>query len=125
MMFPYWYKKQKKLGLLIMGIGLIVMLGTIWMGVRIFYRLYLIGLIIISFGPFLQHYSFKKLEKLQDDPMRCECGGHFVPPWDLGFEGPSDVLICDNENGLGPGIACENWIVIPPDHPLLQNIGES
>jgi len=52
---------------------------------------------------------------LENDPLRCECGGHFVLPSELGFD-DCGVLICDNENGVGPGYPCEKWIVIPPDY---------
>ena len=40
---------------------------------------------------------------------RCKCGGKFVKPSELGFDG-GGILICDNED-RGDGQPCEEWIV--------------
>jgi len=123
MMFPYWYERQRKIEYVIMLVGFLFMVAAIF--TDNFFSWYISAFFIMAMGPILQRFRFKRLEKLEADPLRCECGGHFVTPWELGFDGPTDYLICDNENGNGPGIACENWIVIPHDHPALQNIGET
>ena len=102
-----------------MGIGFLIMWGGIWNMI-----LWPIGFGVIWIGPILQHRRIKRLKRVQDDPLRCECGGHFVPPWDLGFD-DIGVLICDNENGLGPLGACVKWIEDPKNYATLQNIGDS
>ncbi len=114
MMWPVWYERRKKAELSLWGVGFIVcMIGA-------FQARPLVGLfgflIMFTIMP-LQHIRFRRMKKLEEDVLRCECGGHFVPPWDLGFDAPADHLICDNDKGLGPLGACTNWIVAPPDYP--------
>jgi len=92
---------------MLMGLGVIVVFG--WFDRIAIY----IGAIAVLYGGVAQHYRFKRLKRLRDDPLRCECGGHFVTPWELGFDAPADHLICDNEHGQGPDYPCENWIVAP------------
>ena len=94
-----------------MALGFLIMVGGIWN-----YGLWIVGFFVIWIGPILQEVRFRRLKRLREDPLRCECGGHFVPPWDLGFDVPTDHLICDNDKGLGPLGACTNFIITPLDY---------
>lgn len=116
---PYWFERGKKTELNIMALGFLIMLSGIW-----FFRLWPIGFLLIMLGPILQEIRFRKQKKLRDDPLRCECGGYFITPWELGFYAPSDHLVCDNEHGGGRGIPCENWIVTPPDYQESTDCAE-
>jgi len=110
-MYPYWYERQMKIEKRVMLLGMIL-LSLSWVYGS---ALAVIGWIMIISGPVFQHLRFKRLKRLRDDPLRCECGGHFVLPSELGFDDVG-VLICDNESGLGPLGPCTNWIVMPPDY---------
>lgn len=120
MMDPYWYKMGERrewrvwlVGYAIMTIGAIQgSIGLAFFGC----------LIAFTIAP-LQHFRFKRMKELREDPLRCECGGTFVPPWDLGFDVPADHLICDNDKGLGPMGACTNFIITPPNyHTSCQKV---
>ena len=50
-----------------------------------------------------------KRHSLMTTKKRCKCGGKFVKPSELGFDG-GGILICDNED-RGDGQPCEEWIV--------------
>lgn len=109
----YWYRMGERREWHVWCVGYATMvLGAILSSLVIAF----IGcLIAFTIAP-LQYLRFKRMKELREDPLRCECGGHFVPPWDLGFDAPADHLICDNEHGDGRGIPCEKWIVTPPDY---------
>ena len=112
-MYPVWYETWKKREWYVWCAGYAIMLlGAFISRLEVAFIGFLVAFAIAP----LQHFRFKRIKKLREDPLRCECGGHFVPPWDLGFDAPADHLICDNENGLGSLGACTNWIVTPPDY---------
>lgn len=115
-MYPYWYERQMKIERQIMLLGMIL-LGLSWIYGSV---LALIGWIMVLSGPVFQHARFNQLKFFRESPLRCECGGHFVTPWEIGFDAPADHLICDNEHGNGRGTPCENWIVTPPDYHSLE-----
>ena len=112
-MYPVWYEVAERREWYVWGSGYVIMvLGAILTRIDVA----VIGfLIAFSIAP-LQHFRFKRMKQLREDPLRCECGGCFVTPWELGFDAPADHLVCDNEHGDGRGIPCEKWMVVPPDY---------
>ena len=116
-MNPVWYDNWNKREGYLLSIGfMILLLGPILDRIDIAF----IGFLIMLITAPLQDHRFKRMKKLREDPMRCECGGNYVTPWELGFDAPADHLVCDNEHGNGRGIPCESWIVAPLDYSLLQ-----
>ena len=112
-MWPVWYQNGVKREYGVWVLGMLIQFYGIHIG-RI--GVSFIGFLFMASMGILQHLRFRRMDMLQKDPLRCECGGHFVTPWELGFEAPADHLICNNEHGDGRGIPCENWIVTPPDY---------
>jgi len=49
----------------------------------------------------------------------CPCGGHFVDPWELGFDSDGAWLICDNED-RGDGSPCEKYVFIDDKEEYLR-----
>ena len=114
--YPIWYIKRKRLewmlliGFTVLGFFIIfVPLGLSPTNKTLLWLVPFSMEIITLIMGFMRHELLKNLE---NDPLRCNCGGHFVDPDDLGFVSDGYYLICDNED-VGDGWACENKIVNP------------
>ena len=121
-MWPVWYETQRKqeLALMFGGMGIAVITGIFG-----HYFLMWLGYLLLACGPISQHLRIKRMKWLEEQTLRCECGGYFITPWELGFDAPADHLVCDNEHGNGRGIPCEEWIVTPPDYHAPNELHSS
>ena len=114
--YPIWYIKRKRLewslliGVTLIGIlFLFAPLGFSSVNKAILWMIpFSMELVAITMG-IMRHRLLKDLEK---NSLRCDCGGRFVDPDELGFVSDGYYLICDNDN-VGDGWACEKKIVNP------------
>ena len=114
--YPIWYIKRKRFEwtLLITSsvIGLLIIFTPLGFSSTIKMILWLVPFSMEILAIIMGFMRYRLLKDLENDPLRCDCGGHYVDPDELGFVSDGYYLICDNDD-VGDGWACEKKIVNP------------
>ena len=114
--YPIWYIKRKRFEwtLLITSsvIGLLIIFTPLGFSSTIKMILWLVLFSMEILAIIMGFMRYRLLKDLENDPLRCDCGGHYVDPDELGFVSDGYYLICDNDD-VGDGWACEKKIVNP------------
>lgn len=114
--YPVWYIKRKRLEwTLLIGFSLLNLLVVFLpLGLSSINKMILwlvpfsMEIVVIIMGSM----KYRLLKDLENDPLRCDCGGYYVDPDELGFVSDGYYLICNNDD-VGDGWACEKKIVNP------------
>jgi len=114
--YPIWYIKRKRLDFVMLGLGCLLGFSIIFLPSNltpthkniIWASTQSLPIMTII----MQLMRHKLLKDLENDPLRCDCGGRYVDPDELGFVSDGYYLICDNDD-VGDGWACEKQIVNP------------
>ena len=115
--YPIWFIKRKRFEFAILWVGSFISLIWVFFAPNslVYPQKTIIWLALETIPAcsiLMSKYRFDLLHDLENDPLRCDCGGHFVDPDELGFVSDGYHLICDNDD-VGDGWACEKSIVNP------------